>query len=105
MSKGNYYQSFPSLAGLKTHQLLGFSCNVIAYDVYPNVKAASEYGIKYVDTLEELLKASDIVSLHCPLMDSTYHILDEKTLAQTKKGVVLINTSRGGLIDTTALIR
>ncbi|KAF8436442.1 D-lactate dehydrogenase [Terfezia claveryi] len=92
--------------GLLTGKILskGFSCNVIAYDVYPNVKAASEYGIKYVDTLEELLKTSDIVSLHCPLMDSTYHILDEKSLAQTKKGVVLINTSRGGLIDTTALI-
>lgn len=71
----------------------------------PNVKAAAEYNIKYVDTLEELLTASDIVSLHCPLMDHTYHILDEKTLAQTKKGVVLINTSRGGLIDTAALIR
>ncbi|KAF8423793.1 D-lactate dehydrogenase [Tirmania nivea] len=92
--------------GLLTGKILskGFACNVIAYDVYPNVKAASEYGIKYVDTLEELLKMSDIVSLHCPLMDSTYHILDERTLAQTKKGVVLINTSRGGLINTTALI-
>lgn len=83
----------------------GFSCNVIAYDVYPNAKVAAEYGIKYVDTLEELLKTSDIISLHCPLMDSTYHILDEKTLSLTKKGAVIINTSRGGLIDTTALIR
>lgn len=92
--------------GLLTGKILskGFSCNVIAYDVYPNVKVASEYGIKYVDTMEELLKTSDMVSLHCPLMDSTYHILDEKALAQTKRGVVLINTSRGGLIDTSALI-
>jgi len=92
--------------GLLTGKILskGFSCNVIAYDVYPNVKVATEYGIKYVDTLEELLKSSDIISLHCPLMESTYHILDEKSLALTKKGVVLINTSRGGLIDATALI-
>lgn len=73
--------------------------------MYPNVDLASRYGIKYVSTLEELLETSDIISLHCPLMDSTYHILDEKTLAQTKKGVVLINTSRGGLIDSAALIR
>ncbi|KAI5790686.1 D-isomer specific 2-hydroxyacid dehydrogenase [Peziza echinospora] len=92
--------------GLLTGQILskGFSCNVIAYDVYPNEAAASAHGIKYVDTLEELLQTSDIISLHCPLMESTYHILDEHNLSLTKKGVVLINTSRGGLIDSTALI-
>ncbi|KAF8477317.1 D-lactate dehydrogenase [Kalaharituber pfeilii] len=92
--------------GLLTGKILskGFSCNVIAYDVYPNEKAAAEHGIKYVSTLEELLRTSDIISLHCPLMDSTYHILDENTLSQTRKGVVLINTSRGALIDATALI-
>lgn len=85
-------------------QGIGFGCNVIAYDVYPNEKVAAEYGIKYVNALEDLLHVSDIVSLHCPLMESTHHMLDERTLNLTKKGVTLINTSRGGLIDTTALI-
>ena len=78
--------------------------NVIAYDPYPNPSAAKEHGISYVDTLEELLERSDIVSLHCPLMESTYHILDKETLPKMKRGVVLINASRGGLIDTKALI-
>jgi D-lactate dehydrogenase len=93
--------------GLLTGKILshGFGCNVIAYDVYPNEKAAEEHGIKYVETLDELLSRSDIISLHCPLNDSTYHILNDETLGKTKKGVVLINTSRGGLIDTNALIR
>lgn len=92
--------------GLLTGKILahGFGCNVIAYDVYPN-PTASEYGITYVKTLDELLEVSDIISLHCPLNDGTYHILNDDTLSKTKKGVVLINTSRGGLIDTNALIR
>ena len=55
--------------------------------------------------MDELLAASDIITMHCPLVDSTYHILNEETFAKMKKGVVLINTSRGGLIDTAALIR
>jgi len=92
--------------GLLTGKILakGFGLNVIAYDPYPS-KDAEEHGIKYVDKLEELLKRSDIISLHCPLVDSTKYIINDNTLAQMKKGVVLINTSRGGLIDTYALIR
>ena len=92
--------------GLLTCKILakGFGSNVIAYDPYPS-KAAEELGITYVDKLEDLLKRSDIVSLHCPLVDSTKYIINDNTLAQMKKGVVLINTSRGGLIDTYALIR
>jgi len=92
--------------GLLTGKILakGFGANVIAYDPYPS-KAAEEHGISYVDTLDELLSKSDIVSLHCPLTDSTKYIINDNTLEKTKKGVVLINTSRGGLIDTYALIR
>jgi len=92
--------------GLITGRILakGFCCNVIAYDPYPFDKA-KDYGITYVDTLEDLLHQSDIISLHCPLMESTKYMINDNTLAQTKKGVVLINTSRGGLIDTRALIR
>jgi D-lactate dehydrogenase len=78
---------------------------VIAYDPYPNPAAAKEHGISYVGTLDELLGQSDIVSLHCPLMPSTYHILNKETLGKMKRGVVLVNASRGGLIDTAALIK
>jgi D-lactate dehydrogenase len=92
--------------GLLTGKILskGFGATVIAYDPYPS-KAAEEHGISYVDTLDELLSVSDIISLHCPLMDSTKYIINDTTLAKTKRGVIIINTSRGGLIDTHALIR
>ena len=92
--------------GLLTGKILakGFDSTVIAYDPYPS-PVAEEHGITYVDKLEDLLARSDIVSLHCPLMDSTKHIINENTLGQMKEGVVLINTSRGGLIDTYALIK
>ncbi|PPQ66431.1 hypothetical protein CVT24_007197 [Panaeolus cyanescens] len=91
--------------GLLTGKILskGFGADVIAYDPYPS-PVAEEYGIKYVPTLDDLLSTSDIISLHCPLMDSTKYIINEDTLKKTKKGVVLINTSRGGLINTYALI-
>jgi len=82
--------------------LRGFGCKLIAYDPFP-LDAFREYG-DYV-SLEELLPQSDFVSLHCPLMDSTRHIINEKTLAQMKKGAILINTSRGGLIKTKSVIR
>lgn len=92
--------------GLLTGKILakGFGATVIAYDPYPS-KQAEECGIAYVDALEELLSRSDIISLHCPLMDTTKYIINDNTLEQMKPGVILINTSRGGLIDTYALIR
>lgn len=92
--------------GLLTGRILakGFNSNVIAYDPYPSPQA-EEYGLKYVDNLDELFKRSDIISLHCPLMESTKYIINDDSIAKMKKGVVLINTSRGGLIDTYALIR
>ncbi|KAG6878154.1 hypothetical protein C0993_011572 [Termitomyces sp. T159_Od127] len=92
--------------GVITGRILakGFCCNVIAYDPYPSPEAA-ENGIKYLDTLEELLGQCDIVSLHCPLTPQTRYIINDDTLAMMKPGVVLINTSRGGLIDSYSLIR
>lgn len=91
--------------GLVTGKILskGFGCTVIAYDPFPN-DVAKEYGISYVD-LGELIARSDIISLHCHLTKDTDHMINEKTLSQTKKGVILINTARGGLIDTGALIQ
>lgn len=82
----------------------GFGCKVVAYDLYPNEEKAREYGITY-KTRDEVLKEADILSLHCPLTESSYHLLNDETFALTKPGVVIINTSRGALIDTKSLIR
>ncbi len=76
----------------------GFGMNVIAYDVYPD----KESGINYM-TREELFKESDIISLHCPLTDETRHIINSETIKIMKKGVYIINTSRGGLVESESL--
>ena len=77
----------------------GFGMNIIAYDKFP----AKDSGIEYV-TLDELWERSDIISLHCPLTDENLHMINEETMKKMKKGVVIINTSRGALIDTEALV-
>ncbi|MCR5421696.1 MAG: 2-hydroxyacid dehydrogenase [Lachnospiraceae bacterium] len=77
----------------------GFGMNVIAYDKFP-VKDAD---YEYVD-LKEIWKRSDIISFHCPLTEETYHMVDAKSIKSMKKGVVLLNTSRGALIDAEALL-
>lgn len=76
----------------------GFGMNVIAYDLYPD----KESGINYV-TREELFKESDIISLHCPLTDETKHIINSETIRIMKKGVFIINTSRGALVESESL--
>jgi D-lactate dehydrogenase len=81
----------------------GFEANVVAYDPFPSPDWAQKFGIEYTG-LEALLSQSDIISLHVPLLPETAHILDAKTMALMKTGVLVINTSRGKLIDTTALI-
>ena len=78
----------------------GFGMKTIAYDPYPIANA----GITYVD-LPTLFKESDVISLHCPLTDKTYHILDSQAFAQMKKGVFILNTSRGALIESSALLK
>jgi len=83
--------------------LLGFGCEVIAYDPFENPEI-KKMGIRYVD-LSELLKESDIISLHCPLTPESKHLINQKTIGLMKKGVKLINTSRGALIDTKAVIK
>ena len=80
----------------------GFGCKLIAYDVFQN-PACLELGVKYVE-LPQLLATSDIVSLHCPLTPETYHMINSESLQHFKQGGMLINTSRGGLIDTKAVI-
>src|SRR5882672_286212 len=82
--------------------MLGFGCTVMAYDVVPN-KELEALGVKFL-SLQEVLKQSDIISLHCPLNDQTHHLINNSSVASMKNGVMLINTSRGGLIDTKAVI-
>ena len=81
----------------------GFEAEVLAHDPYPRPDWATAQGVRYTD-LDGLLAASDIVSLHVPLLPETRHLLNAQTLSRTKPGVFIINTSRGKLIDTTALI-
>jgi D-lactate dehydrogenase len=77
----------------------GFGMNVIAYDVFPS----NNSGIDYVG-LDELFTRSDIISLHCPLTDDTKHMINANAIEKMKKGVVILNTSRGALIDAEALL-
>ena len=77
----------------------GFGMHVIAYDKFPS----KDSGIEYV-TLDELWERSDVISLHCPLTDENWHMINMENMQKMKKGVVIINTSRGALIDTEALV-
>jgi D-lactate dehydrogenase len=77
----------------------GFGMHVIAYDKFP----AKDSGIEYV-SLDELFERSDIISLHCPLTPETKHVIDKDAIDKMKKGVVILNTSRGALIDAQALL-
>ena len=76
----------------------GFGMKVLAYDVFPNVE-----NVEYTD-MDTLLKSSDLISLHCPLTPSTRHIINAKSIDKMKKGVFIVNTSRGALIDSEALL-
>ncbi|TRZ43757.1 2-hydroxyacid dehydrogenase [Robertkochia solimangrovi] len=80
----------------------GLGCRVIAYDKYPS-DTVKGMGIPYV-TLDELFAQANIISLHCPLTEETEHLINEVSLSKLKKGTMLINTSRGALIDTTCAI-
>lgn len=81
----------------------GFGMRVIAYDKFPVREIEDGELVRYAE-LDELLRESDIISLHCPLTEETYHIIDKFALDKCKKGVVLLNTSRGALVDAEALL-
>ena len=82
--------------------MLGFGCRVLAFDPAPD-QGCRDLGVEYV-ALDELLRTSDIVSLHSPLNEGTHHLIDAARLSLMKRGVMLINTSRGALVDTRAVI-
>lgn len=94
---GNIGAAFASLA-------YGAGCKLLAYDIVQNKDLKKQTNIKYV-SLEDLFKNSDIISMHCPLNAQTKYILNEQAFAQMKKGVVIINTARGGIIDTESLVK
>ena len=81
----------------------GFGCRVIATDAYENEEIKATLGVEYVP-LSELYRQADVISLHVPLTKETHHLVDAAAIAQMKPGVMLINTSRGALVDTRALI-
>lgn len=78
----------------------GFGLNILAYDPYP----IKDSDIHYVD-FQEICEKSDIISLHCPLVKDNYHLINEESISKMKKGVFILNTSRGGLIDSEALLK
>lgn len=81
----------------------GFGMKVLAYDKFPSPGLDNGDTVQYVP-LEEIFLSSDIISLHCPLTEETYHMIDEAVIARCKKGVVILNTSRGALVDAEALL-
>ena len=81
----------------------GLDMNVLAYDLKPNPECVQR-GVKYIP-LQELFQKSDIITLHAPLTKDSHHMINQETILQMKHGVMLINTSRGGLIDTAAVIK
>ncbi|MEZ8865613.1 2-hydroxyacid dehydrogenase [Vibrio splendidus] len=89
--------------GLATMRILkGLGMNILCYDPYPN-PLAKELGSKYVE-LDELYQESDVISLHCPMSKENYHLLDATAFGKMKDGVMIVNTSRGELLDSTAAI-
>lgn len=83
---------------------IGFGCKILCHDVSENKEFAALPGVTYA-SLDEVVSQADILSLHLPLLPSTRYIIDEKSLGKMKKGSILINSSRGGLVDTAALLR
>jgi D-lactate dehydrogenase len=82
----------------------GFGMNIVAYDTNPQGELAAKYGFRYV-SLDDLLSTADIISLHIPANKKTHHFISRKEFAKMKKGVILINTARGSVVDIQALVR
>lgn len=90
--------------GVAMVQILhGFGSKILAYDPFPSESLVDRYGVRYV-TLPELYASSEVITLHCPLTPETHHLIDAEAIGQMKPEVILINTGRGALIDSRALI-
>ncbi len=82
----------------------GFGMNVVAYDAFPNEQLAQEMNFKYAP-FDELLASSDVITLHVPYLESTHHLINSQNISKIKKGALLINTSRGPVVETAALVK
>jgi D-lactate dehydrogenase len=82
----------------------GFAMRVLAQDIRPDAPLASALGFTYAASLDDLLRATDVITLHAPYGPSTHHLLNRENLARVKRGAILVNTARGGLVDTQALL-
>ena len=95
---------FGHIARLVAHKMSGFDMQIICYDPFIDAEIMAEYNVKPSD-LDDLLSQSDFISIHCPLLPSTHHLINERALRLMKPTAVLINTSRGPVVDEPALIR
>ncbi len=95
---------FGHIAQMLTRKLMGFEMRILVYDPYVRAKVIEELGVQSVE-LEEVLRQSDFVSLHCPLTKETHHLIGEEELRIMKRQAILINTSRGSVVDGPALYR
>jgi D-lactate dehydrogenase len=91
------------IGALVARILHGFGCRLVALDISPNPDCVA-LGVEYL-ALDDLLPIADIITLHCPLTPRTRHLIDARALARAKPGLMLVNTSRGGVVDTPAVIR
>lgn len=87
------------------HMAKGFNCKVLYYDVKRNEKIEKELGATFYENPDEVIRQSDILSLHVPLLPSTHHIINAEKLRMMKKSAILINTSRGPVVDEEALVK
>ncbi|MCF6276891.1 MAG: NAD(P)-binding domain-containing protein [Candidatus Magasanikbacteria bacterium] len=85
-------------------RLAGFEAEIIAFDLFPKPELETDFNFRYVKKLDELLKKSDIITLHLPLFPETYHLINKKNIKKIKKGAYIINTARGGLVEPEALV-
>ena len=92
------------IGGVLTRILYGFGCQLLGVDVRPNPDLTAQFGLRYVP-LAELCAQADIISVHTPLTTETQHLIDDQVLGQMKRGVLLVNTGRGGVLDTEAALR
>jgi D-lactate dehydrogenase len=91
------------IGGIVAKIMHGFGCTIKAFDLNPDPHYTKAYGVKYC-SLSELYAQSDILSLHAPLNEATHHLINKASIAEMKKGVMIVNSGRGGLIDTKAAI-
>jgi D-3-phosphoglycerate dehydrogenase len=94
---------FGNIGKKVAERLQGFGVKIISYEIYQDHETAKRLGVEFVD-LDDLIRNSDVISVHVPLMKETHHLIDEKRISEMKDGVIIINTARGAIIDEKALL-